>query len=793
MNSPRFNFCAVLLAALFFVAPSTAQTLRSDLPSSSAMQAFGGAVDVNDGVVYVGEPANTVTPGFVYVFEKSDGEWSETGRLQAADGSSSDGFGRAIYAHDGNVLVGATGRAFVYTRDGESWSENELIGSNVVEGDNYGSSVAYTGHSAFVGAPTPPDAPGSVFYFHGNDDGSWIEHQVLQSSEATAGDRFGSVIGHGGDYFFAAATRADSAAGAVYVFKHDAENHGWTEVQKLSGSDSDPNDRFGSTIYYTDGYLVVGAPRHNGFQGKVYIFAETPDGFVEATTLVPFDGTRGSQFGSAIQSNDKELWIGVPGSGGFQGAVYIHTATESKNDWVSITKLQAAEAQARDFLGSAMAVDGDVAVVGLSGADYNAGSAIIFENMDGMWKETARLSSSVSALEAVVGGEVNCSDGKANAFECGKVNLVSFMPVKDIGGNRGVKVNDLWGWTDPESGKEYALVGRVDGTSFVDVSDPYNPVYLGNLAKTEGSPGSTWRDIKTYNNYAFIVADGAGNHGMQVFDLTQLRDVTDGPVEFSEAAHYDNIASAHNIVINEDTGYGYAVGSSAGGETCGGGLHIINIQDPLNPTFAGCFADENTGRRGTGYTHDAQCVTYNGPDTDYTGKEICFNANETALSIGDVTDKENTKAISWASYPKVGYSHQGWLTEDHQFFFMNDELDELGGNVEYTRTLIWDVSDLDDPQLVKEFLSHEKASDHNLYIKDNYVYQSNYQAGLRILDISDVTNPVEVGYFDTVPYGTNDAGFGGSWSNYPFFESGIIMVTSGDEGLFIVKQSDVGI
>ena len=121
---------------------------------------------------------------------------------------------------------------------------------------------------------------------------------------------------------------------------------------------------------------------------------------------------------------------------------------------------------------------------------------------------------------------------------------------------------------------------------------------------------------------------------------------------------------------------------------------------------------------------------------------------------------------------------------------MNDELDEIQGSTPRTRTIIWDVTDLDDPQLVGEFLGNTEATDHNLYIRDNLMYQSHYQAGLRIVDISDPRNPVEIGYFDTVPYGTNTPGFGGSWSNYPFFKSGTIIVTSGNEGLFLLKKRE---
>jgi choice-of-anchor B domain-containing protein len=280
---------------------------------------------------------------------------------------------------------------------------------------------------------------------------------------------------------------------------------------------------------------------------------------------------------------------------------------------------------------------------------------------------------------------------------------------------------------------------------------------------------------------------------MQVLDLTRLRGFSGEPITFDMDAHYTRVNSAHNIVINPESGFAFIVGARGGGETCGGGLHMVDIREPKNPTFAGCFADPQTGRASTGYSHDAQCVMYTGPDTEHQGKEICFGANETALSIADVSNKQNPVALSRASYPDVAYTHQGWLSEDQRYFFLDDELDEINsrGDAEPmpgTRTLIWDVSDLDDPQLVHQFFGATQASDHNLYIKGNLMYQSNYQAGLRVVDISDPTKPVEVGYFDTVPYGTNTPGFGGSWSNYPFFRSGIVVVTSGREGLFIVRK-----
>ncbi len=400
-------------------------------------------------------------------------------------------------------------------------------------------------------------------------------------------------------------------------------------------------------------------------------------------------------------------------------------------------------------------------------------------------------------LHAILGSTIPCEGGFAAGFGCSNVDLVSFLSVRALGGGPvasagafdsvpDITLNDLWGWTDPLAGIEYALVGRTDGMAFVSLENPENPVYLGQLLRTAGSPVSKWRDVKVYQDHAFIVADRAANHGVQIFDLRRLRDVRNPPTTFQENYHYSRIASAHNIVINEASGYAYVVAATAGGDTCGRGLHMIDIHVPSAPDFAGCFADHSTGREGSGYTHDAQCVFYQGPDEEYRGREICLGSNENAFSIADVTDKRAPLAISRAEYPHFGYVHQGWISEDHRYFYVDDEADELQGTVTRTRTLIWDIEDLDDPVLAKEHLGVTTSSDHNLYIRGNLMYQSNYGSGLRILDISDPVHPVEVGFFDSVP-ATDEPGYQGSWSNYPFFESGVIAFTSRAEGLLMVR------
>ena len=368
---------------------------------------------------------------------------------------------------------------------------------------------------------------------------------------------------------------------------------------------------------------------------------------------------------------------------------------------------------------------------------------------------------------------VECVAGFAGAYPCNDYDLMSHLTRAEIGGTGGI-ANDSWGWTDSLTGKEYALICLANGTSFVDISDPVNPIYLGILPTATSS--SSWRDVKVYNDYAFVVSEASG-HGMQIFDLTKLRSTTP-PETFSSDAVYTDFGRSHNIVINEDTGFAYSVGGD-----CSGGLHMINIQDPLNPINAGCFSAD-------GYSHDAQCVVYNGPDTDHQGKEICFNSNEDTVTIVDVSIKNSPVQLSRNPYGGSSYTHQGWLTENHQYFIFGDELDEqnLGNN---TKTYIMDVSDLDNPVLVGSYEGPSQAIDHNGYVKDGFYYLANYRAGMRVLDLANVAtaNLSEVGYFDTYPSNDN-TNFNGAWNVYPYFESGNIIISDMNSGMYVVRKSN---
>ncbi len=384
-----------------------------------------------------------------------------------------------------------------------------------------------------------------------------------------------------------------------------------------------------------------------------------------------------------------------------------------------------------------------------------------------------------TSSEAPAASQQPCNDGMAGYFPCKNVNLKAYLPMSEIGGGRG---SDVWGWTDPVTERRYVLAGRDSGTAFVDVTNATKPVYLGNLP-TSGDRNVIWRDIKVYDDHAFIVSE-ASNHGVQVFDLTQLRDVerSEAPATFTETALYEGVGSAHNIAINKGSGFAYVVGARGDVEGCVGGLHMIDVRQPASPSFAGCVTED-------GYTHDTQCVIYDGPDARFEDHEICLSSNEDTFTIVDVTDKSDPVMLSRTGYEGAAYTHQGWLTEDSKHFLMGDELDELTTG-ENTKTLIWDVTDLTAPELLGKHTHRTPAIDHNMYVRGDLVFQSNYRAGLSILSTEDVASGEleEVAYFDTWPMDDRTAFGHGTWSNYPFFENGLVAV-HGYDGLFLLRPT----
>lgn len=412
----------------------------------------------------------------------------------------------------------------------------------------------------------------------------------------------------------------------------------------------------------------------------------------------------------------------------------------------------------------------------------------------------------------------DATTGMAGIYPCDNYDLMSNIPISILATTDGTpEGSDIWGWTDPLNNNEYAIMATTNSTAFVDITNPVNPIFLGRIESTNNA-NNFWRDVKVYDNHAFIVADGVGNHGMQIFDLTILRDgpnpdltYTSDPLDGNVITYTGdngglNIGSCHNIVINETAATAYLVGCGA----ANGGPIFIDISNPLSPITTGSYS-------ASGYTHDAQVITYNGQDTNaeiagvssYVGREILVAANGATgggtdkIVLIDVTDKNDPKFIQEVVYPQAGYAHQGWFTDDHRYFIMGDELDEsgLGSN---TTTFVFDMLDLDNPVLSSTYVAPFDAIDHNGYVKGNEFYLANYRAGMRVFDITNISNTndanpsttadnnnsmTEIGYFDTYP-SSNSTAFNGAWSIYPYFQSGNIIISDIESGLFVVRESN---
>lgn len=367
----------------------------------------------------------------------------------------------------------------------------------------------------------------------------------------------------------------------------------------------------------------------------------------------------------------------------------------------------------------------------------------------------------------------------ARSARANGLTLLSQVPLNQLDGTNVGDGSDCWGFVT-KSGREIAIMGKANGHGFVDITDPTNPVVIGFI----GSASSFWHDVKVVGDYAYAVNEG-GN-GIQVIDIS---DADNGNIRLVRNVTQGGHSTTHNIIANEDSGWLYICGANV----ANGGLVAVDISDPENPTFAGQWSNR--------YVHDAQVVTMTqGP---FAGREIafCFNG-EFGIDILDVTNKSNITRLGGGTYPLLRYCHQGWISEDEQWLYVNDELDE-GSTVSVTTTRVFRIYDpnytgpaqnepsLTNPVFVGTFTTGITAVDHNLYIDEGVIFQANYQSGLRVFDATqNPASPTEIAFFDTFPQ-SDQARFNGAWSVYPFFPSGNIIVSDIESGLFVFRL-DVG-
>ena len=309
-----------------------------------------------------------------------------------------------------------------------------------------------------------------------------------------------------------------------------------------------------------------------------------------------------------------------------------------------------------------------------------------------------------------------------------------------------VRYSGCWGWTSP-TGNEYALLGGFLGTHVVSIDDSIN-IYEADFVDGQDS---NWREITVIGNHAFVVTEGGGDlQGMQVIDLSFLPDSVHLDTTYTATFTRGHIISRD---IYSDSAYVYISGTSTTG-----GVHILDVSDPSNPVEVGRYDP-------TYYIHDAHV----------RGTRMYASALSQGSDIVDVSDKSLPMLIAQIDYPNQ-FTHSSWTTENERHLVATDETDGLPAR-------IWNIENLDSVYEVSQYSANLQSLVHNPYVLGDFLFVSHNTEGLRVVDISDPSVPVEVGYYDT--YLGPSGGFNGLWSAYPYFPSGKIIGGNREDGLYV--------
>lgn len=429
-------------------------------------------------------------------------------------------------------------------------------------------------------------------------------------------------------------------------------------------------------------------------------------------------------------------------------------------------------------------------------------------------------------------GPAECTDGTAAGFSCLRVSLMSFAPYPSLIRNDAAPsattdidlteeyppdckinccdscfdgitklMNDMWGYTDQATGLDLVVVGATDRTVIIDVTDGERPILVGLVPQLATDRVDIWKDVKVYREHVFICSEATG-FGIQSLSLRKVAAQRQQDIQTSANSTEDTagktfrtylpetrlteVSTAHNLVVNDDIPVLYIASS----DRCRGLARVPFVYGSDGPRFgvgairdAPCRYGQNSNE-----VHDAECLVYDGPDTRYTGHEICFMLTGEGRSLA-IYSWTTSILLGEAGYPGAEYSHQGWLSTDKTHFFLGDELDS--GR---TRTMVFNVSNLQNPQLHSTYVSPHTFADHNMYMVQNMLFQANYAGGLRVLHYRPQAENVlvEVGHFDTSE-ATGTSMDDGAWSVYPFFEDNGVysgkVVVSGHEGVHVLQLS----
>jgi len=356
---------------------------------AAAGDQFGSCVSISGTHAIVGARWNSdngTSSGSAYIYEKNGGTWTET-KLIGSDTVLGDWFGHVVSISGDTAIVGApgeddcatsSGAAYIFEKTGDTWTETRLKASDPAQSDEFGYAVAIDGSRAVVGAWLEDTigtsgSDGAAYFFEDNGT-DWIQVAKVRAGHTASRNLFGHAVSISGQLAVIGAYSDDAGgtdSGAAYIFEESGGT--WSEVVKLKASDAAASDEFGYSVSISGTTAIVGAHYNDDndtSSGAAYIFQDNGTAWVEVAKLIASDADRQDYFGRSVSINGTRALVGAWGNGdNGDHSGSLYVFEDNGSAWVEVQKILASDATSHDYFGCAVSLGDTGIIVGAYGDD----------------------------------------------------------------------------------------------------------------------------------------------------------------------------------------------------------------------------------------------------------------------------------------------------------------------------------------------------------------------------------------------------------------------------------------
>jgi hypothetical protein len=261
----------------------------------------------------------------------------------------------------------------------------KLTAPDALAGDDFGYSVAVNGNTALVGAFGKADFTGAA-YVYVKSGTTWTEQAKLTASDGNSFNNFGTTVALSGDTALVGAFENSGSLGAVYVFVRTGTV--WTQQAKLTAANGHSSDEFGYSVSLDGDTALIGALDAANLTGAAYVFTRTGTVWAQQAELTASDGAAFDSFGVSVSLSGTTALVGAR-SHASNGAAYVFT--QNGTAWTQQAKLTAADGAAFDEFGNSVALSGTTAVVGAYNNAAALGAAYVYQQNGNTWPLQAKL------------------------------------------------------------------------------------------------------------------------------------------------------------------------------------------------------------------------------------------------------------------------------------------------------------------------------------------------------------------------------------------------------------------